>query len=314
MKRKILLCVMVFLSSFSLISQNANSNYNNYHARIIKIEETIVNENFQEADSLYQLLFKDYNNPFLSDVIIALQLSGLLGDNQSITTYLELAFKNGAELKHLKNLQGLKNVPKELWNNAEINYVQLRHQYYEKIDTSLLRKFTNRYLNEQKLKNTDMGPNTIKNNIRFIKQVVKEKKNFPGEKMIGIDDYNIKESNFYSSVVVVSLYHYWFGFTDFQKVLENAVDKGYLHPRRFAWIYNGEKISRKQGYGQYKNKNLYKPLFPKYNFNFLFDYYTSNLEKVNADRAKFGICSYEIDKKKLLIEKKYGIKLMFLNY
>jgi hypothetical protein len=67
--------------------------------------------------------------------------------------------------------------------------------------------------------------------------------------------------------------------------------------------------------GLYANKGLIKPELPEYNFNFLFSpNKTDDLEKVNRDRLKFGICTCETDQMKLKLEQKYGLKLMILDY
>src|SRR5690606_8281304 len=135
----------------------------------------------------------------------------------------------------------------------------------------------------------------------------------PGEYLIGIDNVkyasDIPECEFGNSKVIVTLLHYDFPIIELtEEVLVLAIKKGQLHPREFASIFTLEKNRVSKLYGSsYKTKKE----LPDYNFMFAFEMRKNRIDKVNEDRYTFGICSVETDKKKIEIEKKYGMKLNF---
>lgn len=315
--KKVLFLVLLIkvLNSFS---QTDTINYFPYFNRFIAIEDVIVKEDFNIADVMFDSLFCDYDPPFLSDVLIALQVSALVKNINHCRQLLSLSVKKGAQLDCLRQLEILNTLPVEVWKPIEANFNELHRQYLKKIDTLLLNQFCKRYEREQRLKNTDSGLFVINENVFFIKHILRTTGKYPGERLIGIDLPGLKNNCkcCYTSVVAaVTLYHYSYGFSDFEGYYLQALKFGYINPRQLAWLYIGERIARKERYFLYKdNPPIYWPDFPEYRFNFMFGYKTKNIERVNNDRAKFGICSYETDNKKKLIEKKYGITLFFYNY
>ena len=112
-----------------------------------------------------------------------------------------------------------------------------------------------------------------------------------------------------NSKIIVTLLHYDYPIIEIgEEKLISEVENGNLHPRDFALIYNFErnKISV-----LYKESNKRYDSLPKYDFNLPFGNNITDIEKVNSDREKFGICKYVVDKKKIEISQKYGMKLEF---
>ena len=314
---KKLLFLVLLIKVATCFSQNDTVNYFPYYNRYIDIENEIVSENFHEADSLFASLFCDYDPPFLSDVLVALQISVLANNIEHTIDLLNLSVKKGATLTCLKELRKLESLPISAWESLYVNYDYLRKQYFIKIDTIIMNEITRRYQNEQELKKTDLGWLIVEENAFFIKKVIREKGNYPGEKMIGVNKtglHNQDDCGFVSNTTSTTLLHYSFGYTEFESYLLKALRTGYIHPREFARNYIQERIYRKEKYGDYAKSYIAKPKFPKYRFNFIFSYYYSDIEQVDHDRAAFGICSYETDKKKLDIENKCDIRLFFYPY
>ncbi len=309
--------VLIFGSTISR-AQVDTINYLVYHKKIVEIEETYVSEDFEKADSLYTSLFCKYNPPFLSDIVTALQISVMANNFDHSKQLLELSVLKGAKPECLKELAVLQKIPKVYWDNIDKKYPLLRKQYFNSIDSVLNRAFARRFEKEQRLKMSHEKNDIFQQNADHIYRIIKLKGNFPGEKMIGINMSGLKnygKCSFVSSTAVVSLLHYSFGFSEFEKYYQKAMETGYLHPRDFADIYTFEYDKRKKRTFLYaKNTTVNWPVFPKYRFNFLYGPKIWDMEKVNADRAKFGICSYETDRKKLALEKKYGLKLRFQAY
>ncbi len=309
---------LIFAIKLNSVGQSINLNYLDYHKKIVEIEETFVSEDFKKADSLYVSLFCEYDPPFCSDVVIALQISVMANNFDHSKQLLELSVLKGAKPECLKELAVLKKIPNIYWDNIIKKYPLLRKQYFNSIDSVLNRAFARRFEKEQRLKISHEKNDIFQQNTDHIYRIIKLKGNFPGEKMIGVNMSglkNIGKRSFVSSTAVVSLLHYSFGFSEFEKYYQKAMETGYLHPREFANIYTFELNKRKNKIFLYaKNTTIAKPVFPKYRFNFLYGPKIWDMEIVNAYRAKFGICTYETDRKKLALEKKYGLELMFQYY
>jgi len=111
-----------------------------------------------------------------------------------------------------------------------------------------------------------------------------------------------------NSKVIATLLHQPFAFSELEDYLIKAIENGFLHPREFATIYTRE---RKFVSVLYNNVDQLPDDFPTYHFNFPFDNKEDDLEKVNADRYKFGIASMELDSGKRRLENKYGFQLFF---
>ncbi len=273
MKKAIVIIVILFVRLIG-IGQVAEPNYLDYHKKIVEIEEIMVAEDFEKTDSLYVALFCKYDAPFLTDIVIALQISVMANNFAHSKKLLELSVQKGAKPECLKELAVLKKLPEIYWDDIDNKYPLLRRQYFESIDSVLNRAFARRYEKEQRLKYSPEKYNIFRQNASHILRIIKLKGNFPGERMIGIDMSGLKnhgKCSFVTSTAIVTLLHYSYGFTEFEKHLEKAIKTGCLHPRVFANIYTFEYNKRKKRTFLYaKNTSISWPIFPKYRFNFIF--------------------------------------------
>jgi hypothetical protein len=80
-----------------------------------------------------------------------------------------------------------------------------------------------------------------------------------------------------------------------------------LKPSEMATIYTFERF--KISSELYKNSNKTIEKIVDYEFNFPFSIMSKDIERVNRDRVKFGICKYNNESKRIEIEKKYGLRL-----
>jgi len=304
---------IIFTIGFLFSKQKLD--YLEYHTEFGKVEELIVKENFVEAELKFIELFKEHEVRFVKDYVIASQVSFLNKNRNLAIEYIFQSIRNGLKIECLKSIKLLnQELTVTDWEILEQEYKELRKNYIKRINLSLYQEFHKRYQEEQNLKRTEYYKLTVYSNFDRIVELL-NKGEFPDEQLIGIDNQqfanSISDCDLGNSKIIVTLLHYDYPISEIgEEKLISAIKKGNLHPREFAMIYNFEE--NKQSVLYKKSTKKYLPL-PRYNFNFPFGSKIDNLEKVNSDRAKFGICKYEVDVKKEEIEKRYGIQLSF-NY
>jgi|SRR5690606_12517363 len=305
---------LMFFLIFLLFQNNfIEKDFLVYHQEFTKAEELIVNENFQEAETLLNDLITYYKPAFAKDYVIAAEVS-LINDNKSIAlTWIHEAFKHGVKIKCLKEITIFKeqlNISD--WQKLEKEFKDLYAEYQSNISIGKSKTFHRNYQKEQENKRSKTYKGIVYSNFYKIKESV-DKNEYPGENLIGIDNSNdapkINDCELDNAKITATLLHYDYPISELtEEKLVTAIKSGVLHPREFAIIYAFQK-GRVSVLYQVSGKTRTK--ISDYQFNFTFGKHSTDFKKVNADRAKFGICSYETDKKKPIIEEKYGIKLKF---
>lgn len=299
------------------------TNYFEYHESINQAEEYFSNEQFDEAIVVYDKVFQKYDYVYVKDYLIAAQIAILINSEETAFRYLEEAMKSGYTSESMEKFPLFHElINTEEWNILKSKEDKFRKEYLSKIDFDLLVEFSERYRNEQDTKSakdqSEYKTNVISNFNRI--KFLMDSFYFPSEKRIGLDNSRIapnkrnKTSGLsdYSagnSKVIPTLLHYDNPITEIgiDKFIE-SIELGDLHPRQFAQIFTFEKnyMSRIND-----DKNINKPDLPDYTFNFPFGVNSDNVEKVNLDRKKIGICSVEIDRKKRSVAKKYKLRVKF---
>jgi len=308
--------VLLFLLFFgvNLKSQNYFPYYESYN----NIEEIIVKEEFQKADSLFEKLFIDYEPPFANHVLVALQISILAENYEHSKELFEKAIIKGVQLHCLKEIGVIEKVPNKIMSYIELNYYKLRQQYINNIDTALRKIIYIRYKYEQANKrDQNLKYGIFEKNTLLLKEFCNEKGYFPGEKHIGIngsiDLYAVDNCHIESTYAHMTLLHYSCPFSTLEEELYEALKRGEIYPRVFGRIYNYEKYCKIKSKGRYANPYFYTKQLPKYDFNlFAYRFRNSDIDKVNADRKRFGIGKYENDAKIKKIEEKYNIRIRFV--
>lgn len=296
-----------------LPKQENDKDFHNYHLKFIEIEDLISNENFRDAETELELLLEEYNPSFTKDYVILAQLFLINNKKSESIRLLKQSMEFGAKLECLREIDLLnKNIPEDDWQKIESQAEQLTAIYHSKINLSLGIHFNRNYQKEQDNKSKRNYKSVVYSNFSKIKTLT-DKGTFPGEYLIGIDNKEyapkISECSFGNSKIIVTLLHFDYSSTSLtEDKLVTAIRKGQLHPREFASFYTFEQ----NRHGQlYKKSDKNRQTSSNYNFLFPFEQRSGDIEKVNADRKKFGICSKETDLKKILIEEKYGMKLKF---
>ncbi|MEN0049535.1 MAG: hypothetical protein AAF806_20915, partial [Bacteroidota bacterium] len=203
------------------------------------------------------------------------------------------------------------------WQQTQSRADSLRRIYLASIDLNLLVEWSRRYREEQDAKRTPRYAVIVQSNYDRIKVLV-DSLGFPSERFVGLDNPRIapnrinnlsglENCNAANSKIMGTLLHYDNPITDlgFDRCVE-AIKKGLLHPRQFASIYTFERyeVSR-------INDKINIPDLPDYHFGFSFEEGEQDEDRINWDRALFGIGALETDIQKEFIARKYGLRLSF---
>jgi hypothetical protein len=302
-----------YLLANGFSTESKEMNYINYHREFSQIEEFISNEQFVEAESKLDTLFANYEVKFAKDYLIAAQICILNGHKEKGLKFIGNALKKGVKFDCLKSLSLFKiKISQSEWNQIENEASQLNREYLKNINLELYQEFHRRFQQEQNAKQSERYKSIVYSNFSRIKETIGSI-GFPGETLIGIDNQILAESlsdcDCGNSKIIVTLLHYDYPISEIgEEKLISEIEKGNLHPREFATIYNFEMNKVSVLYNQSSKK--YDSL-PIYNFNFPFGEKITDIEKVNSDRGKFGICRYDVDEKKIELSRKYGMKLEF---
>ena len=305
---------LILLLTFLLFQDNIiEKDFLLYHQEFIQVEELIVQENFQNAETLLNDLLTYYKPAFAKDYVIAAEISLINKNKSKAINWMREAFKHGVKIKCLKEI----TIFKELlnisdWQKLEKEFKDLYAEYQSNISIGKSKTFHRNYQKEQESKSSKTYKGIVYSNFFKIKESV-DKNEYPGENLIGIDNSNdapkINDCELDNAKITATLLHYDYPINELtEEKLVTAIKSGALHPREFAIIYafqNG-RVSV-----LYQESSKTRTKLSNYQFNFSFGKHCTDFKKVNADRSKFGICSYETDKKKPIIEEKYGIKLKF---
>lgn len=313
--KQILFIILGFLIVNGFLSEPEQKNYIQYHKDFSKVEEFIANENFIEAELKLDTLFSNYEVKFAKDYLIAGQVCLMNGHKYKGIEYIKSALGMGVKFSCLKSIRLLSDkIVESEWDNLKNEESELRKKYLKGIDLELYQEFHKRCQEEQDAKGTVTYKSVVYSNFNRIKEIT-ETIGFPGEDLIGIDYQtfakSISDCDCGNSKIIVTLLHYDFPISEIgEEKLISEIERGNLHPREFATIYNFERNRISVLYKA--SKKEYEEL-PEYDFNFPFGDIITDIEKVNSDRNKFGICEYDVDKMKLEISEEFGMKLNF-NY
>ncbi|HNE30506.1 MAG TPA: hypothetical protein PLW66_15135 [Saprospiraceae bacterium] len=289
--------------------------YLDYHRAYAGVEALIVAEDFASAETQLDRLLEEYDVRFAKDLVVAAQLGLLNQHPDKALRYLNQALEKGVKSDVLFHIPLLHTrLSPADWQQLREQEPAARKRYFSRIDTALFREFHRRFQDEQDAKGTERYRDIVSANYRRIKALL-EKGRFPGEALIGLDDHryapSASDGSLSNAKVIATLQHYDYplGETGEAPWLD-AIRQGLLHPREYAVVYNFEKSKVSV---LYRHSGKSWPVLPERWFNFPFAPQSEQLDRVNADRDAIGICSFETERRKDPVEKKYGIRLDF-NY
>ncbi len=340
--------VLLFFIFFSTNNLYSQLNYIEYHKQIVFAEKYLLENKLDSSLSIYNSLFQKYPKYFVRDCVVALQVAILKRDNSMIDEMMKHCYSKGITGKKLFLIPIIKKYfDSTNINNSNITnrtqcieidkkYSSYRVNYLKNINFLLRGELFVRTAKDQFYKRIPsewMGDKyldsiyaqILDSNMMYLVNIVKTI-GYPGEHLIGIEDFNF--DNIYlskgyelkmESIANIFFFHHMYGYQFVQEELYKAIIKGDIHPREYALIHEWSyaDIYNKSMGPKYILPLKYKPLVKiqpkKYYYNYFLHKldYLDDLKTVNAHRWKIGMSSLEHDRKKSMLEKKYGLMLNF---
>jgi hypothetical protein len=303
-----LILILILSLNLNLLAQD----YLAYHQQIVQAEELLVAEDFSAAHQVFVELDTTYPFVFARDYAVAAQTAVLAGQWDQSWYWVKKAVRQGAKMECLAQIELLDTLVQDPeWQQLLSDYPARRKLYLRAIEMDLASEFHRRYTQEQQHKSREGYREVVTANFNRIAELALQG-TFPGDRRIGIDDSGqargINDCDFGNSKIIPTLLHYDNAFSELTIPLMNAVRHGQLHPREFARIYDFEA-----GRHSILYKDTSKPAapLPEYCFGMAFSPKCEDKERIDEDRAAWGICSQAVDKGKIALEEKYGMKLFF---
>lgn len=286
--------------------------YSSYHEKINRAEEFLGQEDFQAALALYQEVVDSFDFVFVKDVLVAAQIAAFLNRPQETTKWLQEGFSRGLRKDCVKDIKIFDSyVASSEWKYVLQDYQSVRKGYLGTIDFEASKEWAKRYEREQKTKGKEFYRDVVVRNFERIEEYTKRGE-FPGDRQIGVDysrlSKDLTDCDLGNSKVIVTLLHQPYAYSSLEEDLEAAVLSGDLHPREYAMIYVFEQTKQSV---LYKNSLQEDVTIETLHFNLPFQATHKDLDRVNADRARFLLGTVETEAAKKALEEKYGFNLFF---
>lgn len=311
---RVLMLFLLTFTSFQAIGQN----YVIYHQTFNRIDEDIIQNNYDLALVRLDSIYINYDFIYARHCIKALQISCFVGDSVKANKWLEKSFKQGIPQWILRS-NGL--TKRAFYFSTTINTIQnfdsLNAIYNMSINTNLANQIDSLLLIDQKytkkvndgfflFRYTIYGLSWVKNNkkqFKIINKIINEY-GFPGERLIGLDRFcedsiaMAQKINFWGPDILnegrtyIMLLHYFstshkknYDFQD--KLLQNLIN-GYIPSYQYGNIC--DFISGR------KNK--------RYSID-LIDNKMDSMQVINGNRFSIGLNSVDQEKRNVLINREY---------
>jgi hypothetical protein len=191
--------IFLFFIMANCFNATCQPNYFDYHKRIIKAEEQLLDSNYTAAFDTYSGVFKDYDFVFARDCIIAAEFAYSERKKTLALEYLSKAFQMGVMPTHLQYCPIFQKNSTDtgFFRAARRIYTLGRKKYLARIDKVVLIELLEIKWNDQLYKNT-MTPYTLYSggivkmdslmttNLNRTIKLIKAKGIFPGQYNIGI--------------------------------------------------------------------------------------------------------------------------------
>ena len=280
------------------------ADYTTYHSEIIRAEELIGQEKYEEALDQYEKLFNTYEFIFLRDYKVASQVSFRVEAREKGLLYIKKAISGGWELNDLKEQKYLRKKLRDTeWEDIENQYRDLRSLFLVRIDSSLKNRinlmiekdqqiaYKASIIEDEQAQEKFISENFPKHSEEQLAQLIEimETIGYPGEFLIGNDFWVSTILSHHNSqgldyVKKDTLF-------DFIKPkLKQYLKKGYISPYEIALPEDWKKTVISEW-----NASAYGYLHPPN---------TSNMSQINKTRRAIGLRTVALRNKLVDIEEK----------
>ncbi|OSZ82054.1 hypothetical protein CAP35_01935 [Chitinophagaceae bacterium IBVUCB1] len=281
--------ILIFVFMLGVTFKSKCQDYIKYHQSIANAERKIFVENkIVDGLALYVKTFENYDFIFLQDCVTAMQIALMLNDENKFIVLITKGAKNGLLLRHLTAIRYINTHP--IFTKQKITVIEIikqnRQFYLRRLDTAIVKEVYSLYAWDQLEKNALLHETVPQYNLRYknainttfkkFKEVI-DRKGFPADKLIGIDqndiqyelktgrqdlkvyyykykkEYRVKQEQFEleeeflaSTLYFPILLHYEHQFSNYKlfndSFFVSQIAKGNMHPKDVASIYDMEYI------------------------------------------------------------------------
>lgn len=296
-----------FLLLLISIHTQAQQDYWNYHKAVVKAEEFLAKEQFEDALNIYQALFENYDFIFLREYQVAAQLAVHVGDTEAAFQYIRKGIEGGWSMKYLKGttyLNPLHDLPE--WKQVKADYEQLRAKFIAKKNTEVGQQvqkmikadqwlalkglFTFSSNAQDRYGERKFAPHSEQQMQKL--QAIMDEHGYPGEQLVGIGLWMATILSHHNSISAAYVQQDTI-YEHLKPQLMEAVKTGALNPYKLAQIEDWRlavKYQRQEaGYG-YLNEVL-----------------AFRLTETNQLRQALALRSIELRNQLVDVEKKTGM-------
>lgn len=288
----------------------SGQDYIEYHQKIKKAEQAILDSNYISAVGIYDSVFKEFSFVFAKNCYTATQTAIVANQYDKAFLFIERCFLQGLKIDIVDDDSILVQLKShQQWKCTVLKYDSLREIYEKKINWDLRNCINELYDLDQKWRdkhelnpgNNIWRPSIWKKWKNVTKDIVENKllpmiieNGFPGEQLIGVDEKwmhhkktkDSKGSNFTFTILI----HYYSTprKSNINTLLMEEIKKGNISPEHYASIID---FQAKWGKGKYYD-GLYYNQWHKTNDTSLFSV-------INTNRQNIGLESLSVLDKKL---------------
>ncbi|MES2478742.1 MAG: hypothetical protein V4561_06635 [Bacteroidota bacterium] len=310
-----LLCLFTLINTYGQSAESGqDKNYLNYYQAVARAEEAIVNGRYDSALTWYRHTFNQYpyNNPI--DCYVAAQVAAYTGDTAHSEQFLRKGIQFGLPVYTILNNPHLATVLSRIDRSAIDSCLAC---YQKSIQPKARASVISLIKYDQLLVHTASiyeqgGYRKLKQEYRpiwdslcrAIMQLTKEY-GFPSQKIAGTQ--NGEDSCFVTSphatfplFILIHLGNAW---KDFEAILWEELKKANITPQMYAVIY--ESSNGKEYRDFYANGSVFYFASRPCGDNHCKKFLKERMAKINQDRAKIGLCPYEVMDKKFTSTRNY---------
>lgn len=282
--------------SFKVFGQD----YVPYFKEIEVAQELVADGKYEASLERYHDVFERFTFRYARDCINAAEVSIMLGDQTSITYFIECAIERGVPISYFENNRAYADYRKTgEWLEFIGKSEELITKYHDSLNQDLRSEINDMFAEDQRIRRkyykwynllwrSRIGKKWETLNKEQVERIIEITKEhgFPGERLIGVDTPNdhdkISADQFSAGIlIVIFIHHYSQPNPSFDSILLEQVQKGNLSNFHYATICDFEA---QYGNGKYETHGPFGLRFTS----------NSSISDLNQKRKSIGIPSIKV--------------------
>lgn len=295
------------------ISAQLEQDYTVYHKNVNQAEALIAKEAYQEAFTIYEDLFQEYDFIFLREYQVASQLALKLKEEAKALKLIERGILGGWKLKSIRKNTHLATLwTKPEWKAFKKTYTTLNAQYEDQLNTELKAQVKKMFAKDQKkallvlfrisskaqdrYAEKKFAPHSIQQMAEL--KAIMEKHIYPGDRLIG-PNYWISTILSHHNSISQSFNQQDQIYPTMKPLLQKAIKAGYLAPAEWALIDEWYRIVKQET--------------DQAHYGFIKEPKVEELDYMNQLRASINLRSVELRNQLIDLEQKTGMDFYLPN-